>query len=63
MTGEMEGGLDEIWDDGNMIGEPDYPEWSEWSRCNAECKRRRSRDGKHEEEYCDIGEDDCVGKA
>ena len=26
MTGEIEGGLDEIWDDGHMSGEPDYPE-------------------------------------
>ena len=68
----MEGGLDDIWDDGEMDGgpvepedseEPEEPEeWSEWSRCGEDCKRKRSRDDEVVEEYCEIGVDDCEGK-
>ena len=66
ITGWIEGGIDDIWDDGEMTGEPEEPEepeeWSEWSWCSEDCKRRRSRNGDVDEEYCKPGVDDCKGK-
>ena len=65
----MGGGPDNFWNIGNMTGSVELPdsieeseEWSEWSRCSEDCKRKRSRNGEVDEEYCDIGVDDCEGK-
>ena len=75
LDGWMEGGVDDIWDEGDMTGEggpkeseeseePEEPEeWSEWSRCTEDCKQERSRKDEVEEQYCKIGVDDCEGKS